>query len=77
MHEINKMDNFNVYLNRLKPYVTKGRNQTEEESVEFGHKILKILKKNNFLFTELDANSNASENIKDYFLGKNNFVMTT
>ena len=69
------MDNLNIYLNRLKPYVTKGRNQTEEESVEFGLKIIDILNQNHINYTNLDADTSASNVIVDYLKGKNNFIL--
>lgn len=43
IQEIYKFDNINIFLNRTKPYVTKGRNQTEEESNEFAIEMKEIL----------------------------------
>lgn len=43
LHEHNKYDNLNVYLNRKKPYNPNGRNQTEEESVAFGYEMVHML----------------------------------
>lgn len=39
LQEINKYENINVVLERMKPYVEKGRNQTEEESNSFALEI--------------------------------------
>lgn len=63
MHEVNKMKNFNVLLERVKPYVTKGRNQTEEESREFAIKIKKMLDKNKVIYMLQKANGNVSGNV--------------
>ena len=46
-HEVAKFDNMNILLERTKPYVTEGRNQTEEESNEFGLQIKQMLDDNN------------------------------
>ena len=46
LHEVNKFDNINIFLNRTKPYVEKGRNQTEEESNEFSEQIYNIVSSN-------------------------------
>lgn len=43
IHEHNKYDNMNFYINRKKPYNPNGRNQTEVESNEFGLEILCML----------------------------------
>ncbi len=39
----NQFDNINFFLNRVKAYNPKGRNQTEEESNNLKYKLLKIL----------------------------------
>jgi nicotinamide riboside kinase len=55
LHEVNKMDNINILLERVKPYVTKGRNQTEEESKEFSIKIKNMLDDHNIEYVEMKA----------------------
>ena len=42
LEEINKFENIDIFLNRTKPYVSKGRNQTEEESNEFAKEMLTL-----------------------------------
>lgn len=42
LEEINKFENIDIFLNRTKPYVSKGRNQTEEESKEFAKEMLTL-----------------------------------
>jgi nicotinamide riboside kinase len=66
LHEVNKMDNFNVLLERTKPYIEKGRNQTEEESKGFEEKIVHMLEYNNLPYTRLSAKEGASRYILDY-----------
>jgi nicotinamide riboside kinase len=44
LHEVRKYNNFNIFLHRSKPYISKGRNQTEEESNEFSKEILSMMK---------------------------------
>ena len=56
LEEVNKFDNVNIFLHRTKPYVAKGRNQTEEESKEFAKEMLELVKtycSDNYI--ELDA----------------------
>ncbi len=43
LHEHNKYENLNFYINRKKAYNPNGRNQTEEESNQFGLEILNML----------------------------------
>ena len=44
LQEVNKFKNIDIFLNRTKPYVQKGRNQTEEESKEFTLEMFNIVK---------------------------------
>jgi hypothetical protein len=67
LEETNKFQNINVFLNRTKPYVQNGRNQSEEESNEFAKEIFESLEKycNGYLI--LDAVENqASEHILNF-----------
>lgn len=57
-HEVNKFQNLNIFLDRVKPYNTAGRNQTEEESKEFA-----IAMKKSFspiLHASVNGDSNAA-----------------
>lgn len=40
IQQTNLFENFNIYLKRGKPYVQKGRNQTEEESDKISEEML-------------------------------------
>jgi nicotinamide riboside kinase len=60
LHEVNKMRNFNILLERVKPYVSKGRNQTEEQSRGFAIKIKKMLDKYDTIYIEQKATSEVS-----------------
>lgn len=55
LNEINKYDNFNILLQRTKPYVEKGRNQTELESNEFAIEIKEIVETYDYIDVELPA----------------------
>lgn len=46
LHEVDKFENINIFLKRTKPYVAKGRNQTEEESDAFSEEMLRICQEN-------------------------------
>lgn len=62
LQEINKFKNINIFLNRTKPYVQKGRNQTEEESKEFALEMLNIVKEHCSDLFIIDAVENFSSN---------------
>jgi hypothetical protein len=60
--EIEKFNNIDIFLNRTKPYVTKGRNETEEESKAFADEILKLVRDYNKDCVVLDAVANETSN---------------
>ena len=60
--EIEKFHNIDIFLNRTKPYVTKGRNETEEQSKAFADEILKLVKDYNKDCVVLDAVANETSN---------------
>lgn len=62
LQEIDKFKNINIFLNRTKPYVQKGRNQTEEESKEFASEMLNIVKEHCSDLFIIDAAENFSSN---------------
>ena len=54
-------DNINFFINRVKPYNPKGRNQTAEESDAISIKIKELYNKLNIPFTEIDGNHSGYE----------------
>lgn len=62
LEEVGKFKNINIFLNRTKPYVEKGRNQTEEESIEFASEILECVKKYCNSYTVMDAKQETTAN---------------
>ena len=57
----NQYDNFNIFLNRVKPYNTNGRNETEEQAKAFDKFFLESLNDLNIDFTSVDACEEAAE----------------
>lgn len=55
LEEIDKFSNINIFLKRTKPYVEKGRNQTEEESNQFALEILECVKQYCDSYSVMDA----------------------
>ena len=51
-------ENINYYINRVKPYNPKGRNQTEAESDALATPIKELLYKYKISFTEIDGDDN-------------------
>ena len=67
LEETNKFENINIFLNRTKPYVENGRNQTEEESDEFAKEIFELLEKYCDGYLILDAvEGKASDHIFNF-----------
>ena len=59
LEEVGKFKNIDIFLNRTKPYVSKGRNESEEESKAFAEEILGLVKEYCPNYLVLDA-------VKDY-----------
>lgn len=55
LEEFNKNRNYNIFLNRKKKYVEKGRNETEEQAKEVDKRIKKFLNDNDISYQELDG----------------------
>ena len=55
LHEVNKFDNINIFLNRTKPYISKGRNQTEEESNEFAIEMKELINNSSTIDLSIDS----------------------
>lgn len=62
LHEVNKFENFNVFLNRTGEYETKGRNETEEQSKSFNFEMAKMMKKYSYIDMYVDAEKDMSSN---------------
>ena len=59
----NTYENMNYYINRVKPYNPKGRNQTEAESDALVSKIKNLLNKYDIPFTEIDGDDDGYDRI--------------
>jgi hypothetical protein len=60
-----KYNNMNYFINRVKPYNPKGRNQTEEESNQVGVEMKAMLKDLGIFYFEVDGNEQAAQLIYD------------
>jgi hypothetical protein len=69
-HLHNEFNNVNYFINRVKPYQPKGRNQTEEESHELDKEIKKLLDEFKISYRELPGNHGAMELIVSDILEK-------
>lgn len=56
LNVFNSYENINFYLNRVKPYNPKGRNQSLAESIEIDKKILSLLDNNYICYEVIDGN---------------------
>ena len=56
LHEHHKYQNFNIFLDRAKPYNPNGRNQTEEQSDVFSLEIIDMLKSLNIEYSRYYGN---------------------
>jgi hypothetical protein len=66
----NQYDNINFFVNRVKPYNPKGRNQTAEQSNEKGIEIKNLLLRWNVPYTEVNGNEEGLNTITDQVLQK-------
>lgn len=71
-YEFNKFNNLNFYINRVKPYNPKGRNQTESESDVLGKEIIDILQKDNIEYITFNGDESCAENMTNIILEKIN-----
>lgn len=55
IHEVEKFENVNIFLKRTKEYVTKGRNQTEEESDAFAIEMFNLINQHSYMDMHIDA----------------------
>ena len=62
LQEVNKFKNIDIFLNRTKPYVQKGRNQTEEESKEFALEMFNIVSEYCLDLKVIDAIQDSASN---------------
>ena len=63
--EFNRLDqaNLNVFINRVTPYQSNGRNETLEEAIEKDHVILDILERYEVAHVKVDGDESAVEKI--------------
>ena len=59
----NTYGNYNYYINRVKPYDPKGRNQTEEESDALGAPIKNLLEKSNIPYKVVNGDDEGYQQI--------------
>lgn len=64
----NLYNNFNVLLNRVKPYNPNGRNETEEQARNFDLLFMEYLNDNEIDFVSVDADEHAAEVIGEKIL---------
>jgi nicotinamide riboside kinase len=69
MDIFNTYTNINFFVNRVKPYNPKGRNQTEEESDALVFKIKSLLDKYDIPFTEINGDDDGYNGIVQDVLG--------
>lgn len=60
--------NLNIFLKRCKPFNPNGRNETEEQSNEFAHKLWKSLIDDKVVFTQYDGRDDSIEDICDLII---------
>lgn len=70
IYEFNKLNNLNFFLNRKFNYNSKGRIQTEEESIQLDNKIKETLNNNKIDFVEVYSDD--VEKIMEYIMGHAN-----
>ena len=68
----NTYENINYYINRVKPYNPKGRNQTEAESDALVTPIIDLLHENCIEFKEINGDDTGYQNIIKDVLDKLN-----
>jgi hypothetical protein len=57
MNVFNTYDNINFFINRVKPYNPKGRNQTAEESDQLSTAIKDLYNKLDIKYTEINGDA--------------------
>lgn len=70
LSEFQKYYNINVFVNRVKPFNPKGRNQNEEESIQISKEIKLMLEDLNIPFITVDGNAKGIEDLYDIVLSK-------
>lgn len=64
----NKFENLNFYIMRVRPYVEKGRLQTEQESDQIGLDIVKMLEKSNIQYNCVQGDEKYYDSIANAIL---------
>ena len=68
INTFNQYNNINIFLNRVKPYNTNGRNETEELAKEFDVKFKTLLHDFDIPHITVDADDNAKNIIGKYII---------
>lgn len=65
-----EFDNYDYYIERVKSYLAKGRNQTEEQAKEKGNIIKNLLENNNVKYLTFPGNEEGYEDIMTDFFNR-------
>lgn len=69
IRELNKRyNNLYIYLNRVKPYNSNGRNESEDKAMEFDKKFKNLLEKENVMYSVFDGCESSVEDIGQLIL---------
>ena len=70
MNVFNSYNNMVYFVNRVKPYNPKGRNQTEDESNELAKKTKDLMQKFNIPYIEINGDSTGEDQVVSDVLAK-------
>ena len=63
--KFSEYDNYNIFLNRVKPYVGIGRVQTEDEAKIIDQEVKQLLDSKGFLYYTVDGDESAPQKIME------------
>lgn len=71
LKKFNQFDNLNIYLNRVKPFSPKGRNETTiEQAKEYDEKVLSLLEDLKVPYIKIDGNEEGCQKILRQILNR-------